>query len=298
MAKGRMKGGTVWIGLLATGFLVLGGCQSNRGPDPAPPKSASQAAQPAKSPQSAPAKRATAKPSPAPSSSSLEENYRRYQALRDKRKLEEAELALRQVIGMAEREWGAEAAEVADLWGQLGVLYTDLERYREAERAFMAAKAIQDKTLTADDPRVAMLIHNMGELYRESGRYSQALTHFEHALAMMEKIQGKESKQVAIILTNMALLHRNQNKLTQAERLFRQALDLHEKVLPPGHYYITETLRSLVEIASLQGRPRDAEAYYARLLAQSQARSQGPAGTSGAGRNGRPGQSRSDIPGS
>ena len=180
---------------------------------------------------------------------------------------DQAVLALRQALGVAEATFGPDHANVDTSLNKLAQVYGGEGRYAQAEPLYRRSVAIREKALGTEHPFVATTLNHLANLYRIQGRYAQAEPVFRRSLAIREKVLGPEHPDVAVSLNNLAEVYRSQGRYAPAEPLYMRALAIWEKTRGPDHPDVAACLNNLAELYGNQGRHAQAEPFFRRSLA-------------------------------
>ena len=108
-------------------------------------------------------------------------------------------------------------------------------------------------------PEVGVLELSLGILHQENP--SVAVSHFESALQLLGDSIGEEHLTYARAALGMAMARAALGEIDEAKRLAEQAARVHKERLPKGNSERTGPLILLAEIASAEGRLRDAIGY-------------------------------------
>jgi tetratricopeptide (TPR) repeat protein len=157
--------------------------------------------------------------------------------------------------------------DLAHSLNELGILYSQQEKYNQAEPLFKQALALGQELLGEHDPDIAFSLNNLAELYRNQRRYEEAEPLFKQALAIRQKLLGDHHSDVPRILNNLAELYRNQRRYEEAEPLFKQALAIRQKLLGDHHSDVPRILNNLAKMYSLQRRYKEVEPLLKQALA-------------------------------
>jgi esterase/lipase superfamily enzyme/Tfp pilus assembly protein PilF len=182
-------------------------------------------------------------------------------------KYAEATDIAKRALALAERQFGANGAEVGNALSNLAELYRAQGRYVEAEPLYKRSLAIDEKTLALDHPTLGTHLSNLALLYRAQGRYAEAEPLYKRALAIAEKALGPNHPDVGRDLYNLSELYDNEGRYTEAEPLLERALAIDEKALGPDHPDVGSDLNGLAALYQDRGRYAEAEPLYKRALA-------------------------------
>jgi CHAT domain-containing protein/Flp pilus assembly protein TadD len=161
--------------------------------------------------------------------------------LSDLRRLEEAEGAYREALGiyrrLADKEPQVYEPYVAATLNNLGSVLRDLRRLEEAEGAFREAleiyRRLAEEMPQVYEPDVAATLNNLGNVLSELRRLEEAEGAYREALEIRRRLADKEPQvyepDVAMTLNNLGDVLRDLRRLEEAEGAFREALEIYRR---------------------------------------------------------------------
>jgi len=118
----------------------------------------------------------------------------------------------------------AKQVELAEIYHNRAVVYSEQQNYEKALFMFENALAIKEEMLGKDNPNTATTYGGIGIVYLKQERFDDALNQFLKALAIFEKKYGKYHPDTVNAYNNIAIVKLAQNK-------YFDALEYHYKVL-------------------------------------------------------------------
>lgn len=173
---------------------------------------------------------------------------------------ERAERLLREAVGHAEREHGAESAYVAGLLSNLGIVLNRSGRPMEAEPMYEEALRIQQKLHGPNHPTSVSTLLNICTLRVDTRRYDEAILLIDDAIAGTEATHGTDSFQMAIAVGTKSSALIGLDRLEEAYQLADQALVIFRKVFGDRHEYIGTQLVNLSNLHVKMNQFAEAEA--------------------------------------
>jgi tetratricopeptide (TPR) repeat protein len=167
----------------------------------------------------------------------------------------------------AEKRFGPDRPDVADVLTILANLYRFRGKYDAAEPLYRRALAIGEKVSGPDHADVAPHLDRLATLYRIQRRYPDSEALLKRSLAIREAAFGADDLEVYPSVENLALLYQAQGRDPEAEPYLRRALAIHEKALGPDHPQVAQSLHELARLYRAQGRASQAQQSYDRAVA-------------------------------
>ncbi|HEX7377239.1 MAG TPA: tetratricopeptide repeat protein, partial [Pirellulales bacterium] len=166
-----------------------------------------------------------------------------------------------------ERLWGAEHAETAAAWNDVGTVRQTQGDYAAGESAFRRALSIREKTLGAGHPLTAASLSNLGLLFSDQGKYAAAEEVFLRARQAVENAVGPDDMRSLTVVNNLALVHLKLGEFARAETSFRHVLKAFERIYGEEHALTADVLNNLASACANQGKDAEAERLMRRALA-------------------------------
>ncbi|MBI4913749.1 MAG: tetratricopeptide repeat protein [Acidobacteria bacterium] len=188
-------------------------------------------------------------------------------ALSAQARYDQAAVAARKALALAERQAGPTHLDTATSAEDLALILVGQARYEEAEALHRRALAIRERHFGPAHPEVATSLGNLGALARARGRLQEARPLYEQSLALLEKARGPRHPEVALAANNLGLLLLDLNQAKEAGPLLHRALEIWEAARGPEHPDVATALTNLASLAGDQGREQEAESLERRALA-------------------------------
>ena len=162
----------------------------------------------------------------------------------------------------------------SDLLNNLGILYSDNQRFAEAKAAYDEALTIRRQLAQQNPlaylPNVAMTLNNLGLLYSDTSRPKQAEEAYDEGLGIywgLAKVNpATYLPYVATTLNNLAVLYGANKRFAEAEAAFDGALTIRQQLAQqnPSAYlpHVATTLNNLANLYSNTSRPERADEAY------------------------------------
>lgn len=179
---------------------------------------------------------------------------------------EDAATGFGEVLQRNEREFGADAPEVATSLNNLGNTYSRLGRYKEAETALRRALAIRKERLDQSDPLLAYSYANLATNLDAQGRFVEAERNHRQALAIRLNLAPSEDERLAESYNNLGINLLEQGRLDDARGLLTQALDVFRKRYPDGGIALVRAYTNLGSVVEAAGDATEAGDYYRAAL--------------------------------
>src|SRR5262249_55793663 len=120
-------------------------------------------------------------------------------------------------LEFAERIYGSESIEVADVLNNMGMLGKFAGWFDEAEKSYHRSLAIVEKLFGVDSPRAASLYHNFGGLAHARGQFAEGEPFARKAVELRRRKLGVDHPAVAHDMAALAALLGRQGKYDRAE---------------------------------------------------------------------------------
>lgn len=186
----------------------------------------------------------------------------------------EARVSGERALARAEASLGAQHAEVAIALGQLGTIYTFLEKYAEGELSLRRALAIQERTGGKPDeaavsgsetPGLAAMLNNLAYSCRRQAKYDEADHLYRRASGILESTQGPMSSELAVVLESRAASNEERGTYEVAEALYRRALLIREAKPAPDRAF-AQLLNNFALLLWKAGKPDEGERHSLRSI--------------------------------
>jgi|GEM_PF-5869820 len=162
----------------------------------------------------------------------------------------------------------------SDLLNNLGILYSDNQRFAEAKAAYDEALTIRrqlaQQNPSAYLPNVAATLNNLAVLYSANQRFAEAEAAHDEALTIRRQLAQQNPlaylPNVAMTLNNLGLLYSDTSRPKQAEEAYDEGLGIYwglAKVNPATYLpYVATTLNNLAVLYGANKRFAEAEAAF------------------------------------
>jgi tetratricopeptide (TPR) repeat protein len=145
-------------------------------------------------------------------------------------------------VAAAERAFGPDSGEVADLLAVRGVLCRYLGRFADSEQHYLRALAIHTRS---GSDRVAAVLHNLGGLAHERGDHDAAYAYALRGLTVRAAFSGPDSPAVARDGAALAAILVDLCRYDEAEELLAGTVATYERCYGPRHHEIGVALHNL-----------------------------------------------------
>lgn len=184
--------------------------------------------------------------------------------LRARGKYTDAEVLLKQALGVLERSPAGNEDPVFEILDALGGVYLQTQRIDEAVAIMQRALALAEKKYGESHHRVATALNDLGVMELERGHAEQARGLITRALRMREKLLGPMHLDCATSLAALASVEIERDEYVPAEQHMARALAVNEVGLGPNSSEVADNLRVLGLVYLLQEQPAKAAPVLAR----------------------------------
>lgn len=191
---------------------------------------------------------------------------KRAEALKVQGKIAEAIAAYEEIVVMAPRVFGAEAASTGNVMINLAELFTSRGNDAKAIPLYEKALKIRETRWGRESEEAAVVMNNLGNAHRRLGQFDRAKELYLSALKSKEVIFFPEHPEVAVVLNNLGLLHMDRGRLDQAIPYFERTLANWEKKQRSNHADLATALDNLATAYLQLGQLERAEAMALRCL--------------------------------
>ena len=128
--------------------------------------------------------------------------------------------------------------DLAVSYNNLGVLYSDTQRFTDSEQMHNSALEIR-KRLAATNPQayvpdLAMSYNNLGILYHDTQRFTDSEQMYNSALDIYKRLAGANPQAyepgLAMTYSNLGLLYRATQRFTDSEQMYNSALEIYKRL--------------------------------------------------------------------
>ncbi len=174
-------------------------------------------------------------------------------ALRVDGKFDEAIATAEKALVILEQFGGAENAETANLYSEIGSNYEDKSNVQKAEENYSKSLQIYERIYGQNHPFVATVLGNLGVVFRRNGNYDKAELYFIRTLEINEKIFGKDHLIVSQNLSNLGANYYSKGEYTKAEESHRRGLVIREAQLGSNDTSVAISLNNIAVVYRMQG---------------------------------------------
>ena len=173
---------------------------------------------------------------------------------------------LNQSIVTAEKIFGRDSTNVANLLDAHGGVYRALGKTKDALTQCTQSLGIREKALGAEHPDVATSLFNLACLYDERGDYQFALMLCLRSLQMRETIFGHEHPDVAAGLIKLSEIYASQGDYVRAQEVLNRAPKSLQNIFMAHPHIAISYLDLVARIGSDLGHYESSLVYYEQLL--------------------------------
>ena len=183
-------------------------------------------------------------------------------------KYAEADDLARKILADAEKEYGADSLQAAQV---MDVLVESLigdggQINDECKPLIERALSIRKNLYGSEGSEVVQSLYHFASLYWKKGNFDDALPLIDRALTIGEKTYGPEHKEAARILHGYAYVLDRTGDKAKAQEFYERALSIRERELGPDHVEVSHTLNNLGLLLSDIGQYEKAKACFERSL--------------------------------
>jgi len=192
-------------------------------------------------------------------------------ALRDRRRYEEAASLYERALALRREAGGAKDPRVAGLLDSLAAVRRDQGRIADAEALYRESLELREEV---SDPGIAVTLAALGSLYRGAGELVRAELYFGRALGHIDRIKetgwwplrsrSDLSGLHAIVLAEVAALSLQRGRSKEAESLLARSLSLARASHDP--FAQARGLRLMATLEARRGNPSAAERHLRKAL--------------------------------
>ncbi len=154
----------------------------------------------------------------------------------------------------------------ARLLGHLGRVYSKIGDYAKAKECFETALIVYQKSSRVYEVDIARIIENLGNLYLERKDYEKAEELFTRSLKIYQEYLPQSHVYTGSVLLRLGTLFKNLKNYEKANKYSDQSLLIFEKCYGKNHIQTGKALKNLGEIALLNNKLIEAEAFLCKTL--------------------------------
>ncbi|XP_028762406.1 protein KINESIN LIGHT CHAIN-RELATED 2 isoform X1 [Neltuma alba] len=121
-------------------------------------------------------------------------------------------------------------------------------------------------TLKDDAPRLDSILMHMGSMYSTLGNFEKSLDAYQRAIYIMERTYGKDSTFLVTPYLGVAKVYGSDRKAAKAMEMYQHAITLLESSRGTESKDLVVPLLGLGNLLLEEGRAKDAEAHFVRVL--------------------------------
>lgn len=179
---------------------------------------------------------------------------------------EEAQVLLREALGIARRLGSRRAAELAATLNDHGVVLQEAGDHAAARPLYEEALVIY-RTMPDPPPSVEHTLANLGWIAHSGGDWATAEARFREVLERRRARLGAEHPLTGVSMAALSDVLARQDRLLEAGTLATEALTIARANYPEAHPRLASALSASADLLGLQGRFPEAEALQREALA-------------------------------
>jgi tetratricopeptide (TPR) repeat protein len=142
-------------------------------------------------------------------------------------KYAEAEALCQKALEIAEKLFGPEHAETAEIIRHMALIYQGQKRYLEAAPFFERALKIYEKT-QVESPETAETLIYLAVIYHQQEKYDEIAPLYRRAFDIYEKTLGFESQETEMCFNYLTQLYRSNTQYEELGALYKRALEFYD----------------------------------------------------------------------
>ena len=182
-------------------------------------------------------------------------------------KYDEAEDFYDDSLHLMQRSFGELSAPVSAAYTRLATLYTRWGVYAEAEKLIARLQDINSRIGASDAAMESAVAADLAEIYLKTDRVDQAREPCRRALSLRQRLPNNHLD-LAQSLSSMGLLQLREGRLEEAQKSIQQAVDIYRSSPGADPQGLVEGWLDMAEVYAAQGRTKEAEDLFAKLLPQ------------------------------
>jgi tetratricopeptide (TPR) repeat protein/predicted Ser/Thr protein kinase len=181
-------------------------------------------------------------------------------------KYAEAAQVAGQALAFAERGYGAEHPQVANILSNLGIFHLMAGHKQEALATSLRGLAIRTRVLEPGHPDFAKSYNTLGNVYSDMNRLDLALENYRRAFEIFRDRYGASHPMTLGVGGNLADLANKLGRYDEALRLYQDELRTIEEVYGPEHPEFARVQDDIGNALLLKRRPGEALDRFRRAL--------------------------------
>ncbi len=174
---------------------------------------------------------------------------------------------MRQSVAIDRDILGDDHPDVADAWGTLANLLSDIGQAAEAAEICRRTLKIRREMLGETHPLTHAAMNNLANSLTDLGDYQAARDLHQRSLELKRQVQGAKHPDTLISMNNLASLLWNLGEFTEARTLYEQTIALRREVLGPKHAYTLASMNNLAGVLDNLGDHAAAHTLHEEVLA-------------------------------
>lgn len=179
-------------------------------------------------------------------------------SLRNRGRMEEAELLCKESYEIRKRLFGEDHPLVVEAMGELGVIYSETGRSDEALAIKLDVLEKTERIFGERHHSTLEIISNVATEYIFRKEFEEARVHAARALSLRREMFGSKHPFVAKHLGDLGLIEAAMGNYEEAEQLHKKSLALALEMFPENHFGIGLAKRNVGNVIAAQNRSAEA----------------------------------------
>ena len=154
-------------------------------------------------------------------------------------RLDEVFNEMEQILSQAEADnWDALELDLAMTQVNLGVLYSDTQRFAESEAMYKSAIEVRERLAkvnpSAYEPDLAATQVNLGILYSDTQRFAESEAMYKSAIEVRERLAkvnpSAYEPDLAATQVNLGILYSDTQRFAESEAMYKSAIEVYERL--------------------------------------------------------------------
>jgi len=154
---------------------------------------------------------------------------------------------------------------VANAYGMVGILMTNLGRWKDAEPYYKKYLEITQHHFGENHPNTLSATSILASLYEDMGQYPDAEKLLEKTLEL-QQVSGVQSDDLALTLQLLASVKVSLGQFGDAEKLYKQTLHIREEIFGKEHLATANCRNDLARLFDLTNRFAEAETMFKETI--------------------------------
>lgn len=160
--------------------------------------------------------------------------------------------------------------ELAEMYRQAGLSYSELNKDPEEIKCYVKAKELFETAVKPDYLNLARTLNLLGSYNRTQASYPEALKYHQAALQMQQdhpcQDQSKSQLELASTYNYLGRYYNSQSDYGKSLPKFFKSLEIRQSLLPANHRDISVSLNNIAWVYSKTGHRKEALKYYKENL--------------------------------